>query len=279
MRMRNRAFTLIELLVVVAIIALLISILLPSLGKARERAKVVACASNLRQFNIVFATYEQQYDGIQLPYRTRTGSATQWLWCGSDVIGPSLGVISDGSGTSNTNATIRIKKMLTCPSVMHQPIDPTVSGSPWDGGYTYNQTLGNCNNAPVAGTPWVPTFATSTNFPAPGMVFVKRSTLPSTLLLLMDVRNITHKDDNGFTNVNDNLLNPNPNNSDNSVAKGKAGVPHVGGKKANMLFMDGQVILGDPQLMWPNTAATNTSKEWIVQRTVDANMNNAGFPY
>ncbi|QQE13253.1 prepilin-type N-terminal cleavage/methylation domain-containing protein [Planctomycetota bacterium] len=61
------AFTLIELLVVISIIALLIGILLPALGAARDTAKQINCVSNLRQVSIATYTYVTENDGFFPP--------------------------------------------------------------------------------------------------------------------------------------------------------------------------------------------------------------------
>ena len=68
--MKKQKFTLIELLVVIAIIAILASMLLPALQKARDAGKKALCVSNLKQLGYATTMYTGDYDGMLPPSMT-----------------------------------------------------------------------------------------------------------------------------------------------------------------------------------------------------------------
>ncbi len=77
-RAHNQGFTLIELLVVVAIIALLVSLLLPSLGAARESGRQSVCASNLRQIQFANQLYAQDHGAYAPGAADRLANLERW---------------------------------------------------------------------------------------------------------------------------------------------------------------------------------------------------------
>lgn len=138
---RPMGFTLVELLVVIGIISLLISILLPSLARARQAAVAVSCQSNLRQFGQAFLLYADQNKGWFPPRadtqpptggNPQTTSGKHWY----EYIGDS-GVLPEG--TKGTGYVGYITGVWRCPA---QPEDVVVQsnsgGYGWGGGYGPN---------------------------------------------------------------------------------------------------------------------------------------------
>lgn len=72
--MKKRSFTLIELLVVIAVISILAALLLPSLGKARDRVRSASCLNSLRQIGVAQNNYSIDYDGYIIPGGTYYGT-------------------------------------------------------------------------------------------------------------------------------------------------------------------------------------------------------------
>lgn len=78
-RLKSRAFTLVELLVVIGIIAILISILLPTISRAKEQASRTKCLANLRQMSDIFKLYGVNYkDAIPIGY-VNTGKQVSYI--------------------------------------------------------------------------------------------------------------------------------------------------------------------------------------------------------
>lgn len=129
----NHGFTLIELLVVIAIISLLVSILLPSLNKAKELARGVVCASNLRNLATAAGLYAHDHDGMLL--RDRDNISNYYIW--TYAIRPYLGGpdLPELRKTGDADE-VPPAEGLICPSAAY------VIEEPWETTYAENILIG-----------------------------------------------------------------------------------------------------------------------------------------
>ena len=109
---RKSGFTLIELLVVISIIALLLSVLMPALSKAKELAKRVVCQSNLQQLGKAMAMYAVDNNNKRIVGRESVNSSEKFYWMGK--LAPYIGgeFYGDDDDPENQEAI----DIMLCPS-------------------------------------------------------------------------------------------------------------------------------------------------------------------
>jgi prepilin-type N-terminal cleavage/methylation domain-containing protein/prepilin-type processing-associated H-X9-DG protein len=108
-RRARRGFTLVELLVVIGIIALLISILLPSLNAARRQAERIACSANLRSVGQAYQMYANEHKGFYPPVQVWHWPSGHW---GNGIYGWTK---PDGPAILYDNGLLPDPRVMYCP--------------------------------------------------------------------------------------------------------------------------------------------------------------------
>lgn len=244
-------FTLIELLVVIAIIAILASMLLPALNKARDKAKKISCTSNLKQCGNAFQFYTQDYNGFVAPQRVDSEPGSEfnrnWQWKLSKYLGYDM---------YNTDGTAKhVIKVFLCPGDVTN-ITGTGDYLSLPTNMGYNRSMGCLG--PGA---WQYNPATGAGNITMSNKKMNRFRTPSKVLVMTDV--LTNKSvdagygaapANDYPTFEDTYASWSP--SSNKIDMFRHG------KTANILFVDGHCDFADPRYLDRNQAKLATSSKY-----------------
>ncbi len=240
---KQPAFTLIELLVVISIIALLVAMLLPALGAARETARTSVCTNNLRQINLAMANYSAASKDWLPPAALHWANGVwqdqtiwlQFLLAGRFMEGSTNLNPMDGSQFVDASIYKKLPRSMFCPS--RQPVT-TEWWRQWD----YNAAGNILGRLDESGSNERPSRSSD----------LKR---PSDMTILAETFYANHNYYGFFTSPNGHAL-ADHNNYYNGWANSGFGWDVRHNKSTNVAFADGHVANvgynGNTGVTWPN---------------------------